>query len=301
MACNSAAAPETSSPEPDISRAEIVESADGFLAVLEEYQSYNTRLENVAYKLQKANVDLCPRTRRSLGFTVHSVSDYPDNLQDVARILLPVSDHLSLRTVRPGSQADAAGLVAGDQIVRIGELYLPRGKTVSTFYAAASPGQLRDDEVGLVIRRDGETLEHRLSPETLCGYPVNVFFSEQVNGHTDGEEVWITSELMRIIPDDVNLALIVAHEIAHAIAGHMDLTPHKRLELQADRMGLIMMERAGYDIDQAIAYWENAPHPHSDPRIVSTHPSVQERLTHFQAVREDIRARQQSGQALDFD
>ena len=282
------------------SRAEARPDNTTFKDVLAEYQALNSRLEAVSYQLQSANVDLCPRTTRSLGFTVHTVADYPENLQPIARTLLNVGDHLSLRTVRIGSPADQAGLKAGDQIVRLGGTYFPRGRTVSNFYKAAAPRAFEGDNVEITVQRGDNRDTVTAKPESLCGYPVNVFFSERINGHTDGDEVWITSELMRTVPDDVNLALVVAHEMAHAIAGHAGEIPSKRLELEADRMALIMLERAGYDIGRAIQYWAEAPHPHEGGQVDSTHPSTQERLTHFNAVREDIRSRQTANRELDF-
>ena len=296
-ACDVAARSEPAVPDQPVETTQIDET---FADVLSDYRALNTRLEKVAYRLQKANVELCPVTQRSLGFTVHTIYDYPDNLQEIARAFLPVSESLSLRTVRAGSPAEQAGLRPGDQLVQLSGQYFPRGGTASRFYAAAAPRLLEGPQVEIKSRRGEQDLSFQAAPETLCGYPVNVFFSERINGHTDGAEVWITSELMRTVPDDVNLALIVAHEMAHAIAGHVEVEPHKRLELEADRMALIMLERAGFDIDAAIDYWAGAQHPHDGPNMSQTHPSIRERLTHFNAVREFIRERQADGLPLDF-
>jgi predicted Zn-dependent protease len=131
---------------------------------------------------------------------------------------------------------------------------------------------------------------------------VNVFYSERINGHTDGREVWITSQLMRTVADDVNLALVVAHEMAHAIAGHNMEVPTKALELEADRMALIMLSRGGYDIGRAVDYWQHAPHPHDPGQSVSkTHPSMGERFNNFRRVQREIETRLARGETLTFD
>jgi len=57
-----------------------------FAAILEEHQAYNTRLQNVAAPLLKANTKFCPRTRRDIGITVHTLSDYKPNLQPFAEV-----------------------------------------------------------------------------------------------------------------------------------------------------------------------------------------------------------------------
>ncbi|MGB0907058.1 MAG: M48 family metalloprotease [Maricaulaceae bacterium] len=273
-----------------------------FSDILAEYQQLNTRLENIAARLQLANVELCPIKQRDPGYTVHTLDDYSENLQPVAGYLLGVDENLSLRTVRVGSPADAAGLKPGDKLIRVGTAGLPSGLTQKSFYDLAIEREFRRDEAQITVLRDDQNQTVSITPQTSCGYPIHVFFSQTVNGYTDGEAVWITSELMRQLDDDVSLALIVAHEMAHAIAGHMEQTPSKELELIADRMALIMLSRAGYDIHQAIAYWEDTSHPHQQYQNYSlTHPNIEERQANLNAVYAAIKKAVQDDRPLDFD
>jgi len=295
--CSGTAASEAPvSHEADISEAEV-----SFSDVLAQYQDLNTRLETIAAPLLLANSALCPKTERSLGLTVHTITDYPENLQPVAQHLLGVSNRLSIRTVRTGSPADEAGLKAGDTFIRIAGNYMPRGGTVQRFYAAVTEVPFQKDTVSLTVSRGQERIETFVKPETICGYPVNVYFSEEINGHTDGEQVLITSQLMRTVPDNVNLALIIAHEMGHAIAGHVDEDKSKALELKADRMALVLMERAGYDINAAISYWQRANHPHADfQRSSKTHPSIAERYENFKTEQARIEKLKAESKPLGF-
>lgn len=304
-----ASAPDLSTPKPSTVEAEtpvyIAPDARAedtqFEDVLAQYQALNTRLESVAARLQIANAPLCPVTVRDVGYTVHSVSDYPQNLRDVARSLLDVDDGLSIRTVRKGSTAAKAGLKARDRLIGIEGQRLASGMTQKTFYDTAAQRAFKKEKTQITVSRGGGVITKTLRPETICGYPVNVFFDERVNGHTDGEAVWVTSELMRTVADDVNLSLIVAHEMAHAIAGHMALTPDKSLELLADRMALVMMARAGLDIDRAVTYWDNAVHPYYNLQESSqTHPSITERRDNLKQVQRRIKKAQARGMGLDF-
>ena len=313
--CNSAAEPDpiplpaAAAVNTDTASTQTPDDDVSFEDILAQYQALNQRLEDVSYNIQSANAALCPVTDRSMGFTVHTLYDYPENLQPYARGLLNVDENLSIRTVREHSAADLAGLHPADRLVRVNGTYLPSGRTAKTLYAALSKRAFQDKQVNLTLRPSGsqnpdqdQTLVTRtLEPETICGYPVHLFFSEQINGHTNGEEVWITSELMRSLPEDVDLALVVAHEMAHAIAGHMALPPEKLLELEADRMALIMLARAGYDIDRAVENWAWAPHPDDEAYPSATHPTQAERLEHFSAVQSDIQARKAEGRDLDFE
>ena len=298
---------------PIIERAEVLESDDEvvrFSDILAQYQQLNTRLEDVAARLQIANAPLCQVTVRDAGYTVHTLSDYPAQLQQVAKGLLSVDEKLSVRTVRAGSSAQLAGVQPGDRLIGVNGQRFPSGVTQMQFYSRASEAAFDAPTARLTIaRHEGtaspELLSFKLTPDTICGYPAHVVFDEHVNGHTDGRAVWITSELMRTVEDDVNLALIVAHEMAHAMAGHVELSPtdeaRKILELTADSMGLVMLARAGFDIDRAISYWTRADNPQRLSQSRSqTHPSITQRLDNFEAARRAIVEAQRRGGALDF-
>ena len=270
-----------------------------FAAILEEHRAYNSRLQNVAAPLLKANSELCARKRRDIGMSVHTLSDYQPNLQPFAEVLMGASDRLSVRTIRSGSPADKAGLKTGDVIIGINGAYMPGGFTVQRFFEIATQNAFKDEIAELKLIRGEDRLGIKVAPETICDYPANVFFNEKANGHTDGEQIIITSELMKTVPDDVNLALIIAHEMAHAIKGHH--RKEKALELTADRMALVMMTRAGYDIDRAISYWKNAVHPHAEYQTASkTHPSISERYENFRKEQARIKRLKAAGKKLTF-
>lgn len=278
-----------------------------FEDILAQYQALNTRLSDVSSKLRQANAALCPLTLRDVGFTAHTVRDYPQNLREVAREFLGVDDGLSVRTVRAGSSADMKGVKRGDRLVGIDGRRLVGGSTQQRFYDRVTKAAFAKDSVAVTLaRKDSgavETIE--MTPETLCGYPVDVFFDENINGHTDGKAVWITSQLMRTVDDDVNLSLIVAHEMAHAIAGHMsnykNPRPRKELELTADRMAMVMMARADLDLDRALSFWEDAPQPYYEQQDRSlTHPSIDERIDNLKAVLARIKKARAEGAELDF-
>jgi aminopeptidase YwaD len=71
------------------------------------------------------------------------------------------SDGLKLDGVRPGSPAEKAGLKAGDVIIKLATFPI---KNVYDYTAAL--GELKPDEqVDVVIRRDGKELSLKLTPE----------------------------------------------------------------------------------------------------------------------------------------
>jgi len=255
-----------------------------FKELLSEYQRMNSRLERISGRLRSANRSLCPRTFRDPGFTVHTLEDYAPRLQIVAESLLGVSPNgLYIRSIRRGSPAEDADIEVGDRILKLNGQAIPSGPTMKRFYGALSRGAFGGIKTRLSLRTsEGVDYKTTLKSETMCNYPTSVFYSNAVNGHTNGDEIFITTALMQVVADDVNLALIVAHEMAHAIANHMEQTPSQALELEADRMALIMLERAGYDIESAITYWADAVHPHREHQDKSmSHPTIEARYKNF--------------------
>lgn len=283
-------------PEPDL------ELSD-FSRLLDEYRRMNDRLDRVSAPLRLANAPLCQKTFRDPGFHAHSLEDYPEELRQVAQRLMGVQpEAIYVRSVRRDSPADEADIQVGDRVLRLNGQAVPGGSTMRRFYSALSRSAFGARDTKLTLRSpEGQDYETRLQPATACDYPTRVFYSQAINGHTDGREIYITSELMRVVPDDVNLALIVAHEMAHAMAGHIEETPTRELELEADRMALVLMDRAGYDIDAAIAYWAEAAHPHRKLQDNSeSHPAINERYENFRQEQARLNDLKRAGKDLDF-
>lgn len=143
-----------------------------------------------------------------------------------------------------------------------------------------------------------------------------------------GGKVGIYTGLFKYIKNDNDLATVISHEVAHALARHAGerlsqgrlaqagglalsvglaalgasptasrvamqgyslgtkvgvLLPYSRVqESEADRIGLILMAKAGYDPDQAVNFWERFTTAKKDraelPQFLSTHPSDANRI-----------------------
>lgn len=257
-----------------------------FEDVLAEYQYLNQRLTRVAAPLRIANAELCGETYRDPGFSLHRLSDYPPPLQPIAADLLNISsDGLHIRSVRPGTSAWTAKLEPGDRVLSVNSQPVSTDPSMRKYNDAVLKNGFSLVRPRVTVRtEEGREFTARIKPETACEAPARVIFSDNVNGHTDGSDVLITSTLMKEVPDDTNLALVVAHEMAHMIAGHFTQVPSQALELEADRMALVLMARAGYDIESAVAYWEGADHPHEGGAMSeSSHPTTRERYKNFSA------------------
>jgi len=139
-----------------------------------------------------------------------------------------------------------------------------------------------------------------------------------------GGKVAVYTGLLPLTRDESGLAVVVAHEVAHAIAKHGSermsqgllaqfgaiglsmalsrnpgatsdifmqaygvgahfgfLLPYSRIhETEADHIGLILMAKAGYDPNSAVALWQrmNAQGAARPPEFLSTHPAPESRI-----------------------
>jgi predicted Zn-dependent protease len=139
-----------------------------------------------------------------------------------------------------------------------------------------------------------------------------------------GGKIGVYSGILPVTRDETGLAVVVGHEVAHAIANHGGermsqlllvqmggmalsravkeqpektqqllmlafgigtnvgvLLPYSRQhESEADRIGLILMARAGYDPRAAVPFWErmNQQGGARPPEFLSTHPAPQRRI-----------------------
>lgn len=179
------------------------------------------------------------------------------------------------------------------------------------------------------LRRVGERIA------AVAGRPdytweFNVIQGKEVNAFAlPGGKIAFWEGIMPITQDDNGVAVIMAHEIAHALARHGAermsqeigaqaigqllalgvgkvspglqedflkvyglganvgvLLPWGRAqESEADRIGLILMAKAGYDPASAIGFWERMSKVAADkpPEFLSTHPSDERRIAQIRA------------------
>ena len=139
-----------------------------------------------------------------------------------------------------------------------------------------------------------------------------------------GGKIAFYTGILKFTQDEVGIATVMGHEVAHAIARHGNermsqgllanagttalsvalqnkpqqtqqlfmtafgmgaqvgiLLPYGRLqESEADRIGLILMAKAGYDPHAAIDFWQRMAQSKkaAQPEFLSTHPSDQRRI-----------------------
>lgn len=162
---------------------------------------------------------------------------------------------------------------------------------------------------------------------------------KQVNAFClPGGKVFVYSGLMKLVKSESELATVISHEVAHAIARHgaermsmskastlgksvisqalglgssewagtFDMAygvgvnyglilPYSReQEYEADRIGLILMEKAGFKLEDALSFWKSMnslTDGSSGFDFASTHPSSQKRIAKIQELIPTIKSK----------
>lgn len=254
----------------------VVEAVSEDEIVLQQFLDLNAKLEKTAYPLLKANLEDCSQTDHSVGLFAHTIHDFPEDMGALVSEKLGIKDTPFIRHILPGSPADRAGLEAGDEILAINDIEMIKGDQARLFFETIGRSEFIQGQVTFKISRNGGEKAVEISPEKICGYPVQLFFSDDLNAYTNGDEVWVTTELVNRLSSEESLALVIAHELAHATEGHIFETPTREFELEADRIGMRYLVRAGYDGNLALAEWTANPLNHKS-QIGGSHPTFEER------------------------
>lgn len=272
-------------------------------AALDDLARQDARVAEAAFRLSVANADLCPQTGPLTGLVLHAASQYGEEIRPHAVRRFHLGDTPSILAVAPGGPADRAGLAPGDRLLAIGgrpaPAAAPSGEASYAVVAAAEEA-LRAGTQTLTISRDGETHEVLLTPVTGCAYPVQTVPDGKLNASADGRRVSISTELAAFTADDDELAVVIAHELAHNVLRHPPRTlGARRQEREADRLGLYLAARAGYDIEAAAPFWRRFGSRSLAARLgVVTHPSAGSRARVVERIAAEIGRKQARGEPL---
>jgi hypothetical protein len=235
---------------PEVGVEEMVELSDELAAEgLDTVRGYISHLRAVSDPLRLHNVELCENEIVPyLGVILENVPQrIPTPLDRVMR-LRGIDVNPTVVSVIADSPAAQAGLQPNDVIRSF------NGRRVVTYHDLLDrlTGDRRDSP-RLEIRRGGERYEVTLAYRPACTPPAT--FSPQGFLWTEGySSVRVTRGLMDFVRSDEELAILIAHQMAHALIGYEPMS--RDVEERADRLSLEIALRAGYDIRGAVEVWE---------------------------------------------
>ena len=249
-------------------------------ARLEGLTALDRRVAGVAWRLARANADLCPVVRPRAGWSLQSAGQYGPELRPIAERRYGLEGDLpGVLAAPPQSPAAAAGLGAGDLLLAVdGQALQPgSGLGAESYDGLQANIEVLDQAavrgpVALRVRRDGVERAVTLRPVPACAYATQVEVTGTLRSRADGRHVFISDGMANLAGNDDELAFVLAHELAHAVLEHRTdpavtgargeanarITLRRGLSLSAeadaDRMGLYLLARAGFDPHAAVEF-----------------------------------------------
>jgi beta-barrel assembly-enhancing protease len=284
-------------------------------------------VERVGFRLRRSAAQTCGKngnTKPDLGLIVWSLANFSNN-EDRARLqgAFGLTNAVTIALAVDDAPAARAGLRAGIVVTHVNDEPLGEGKGATERFIQLSNAAAQKGAVRLRLST-GQTLS--VFPQTVCEFPTLLVRSPEINAAADGRVLAITSGLFELTRSDDELALILGHELAHNVLGHLkgatakekpsildafmratigvavakSVTPPYSIEneKQADYVGLYLMARAGYNITAAESFWRRLNETTRAKAVNATHPSGEDRLRALQAAISEIKAKEKAKQPL---
>jgi hypothetical protein len=253
-----------------------------FAAAAIDYAALRTvdrQLATIAHRLVTANAPICAERAPAPGFVLHARDQYAPEERARVTAALGFPAPVAVEAVVAGSAAARAGMGEGDGLVAVNGRPLPanEGATASSVHRDAARASIEsapaDAPLRLTLRRDGQDREVAVPASPGCRSSFELVLGPDLIAHADGATVQIGSAWFARVSDD-EVAVLVAHELAHNILGHrarLDAAGVsrgmlaevgrngrliRRTEEEADRLSVHLLRNAGYDPRIAIRFWQ---------------------------------------------
>lgn len=236
-----------------------------------------------------------------------------DNSEDIAKLYgLTTEEGCVVIGIVDNYAADLAGLKPGDLIKEI------NGKEIKDDEQIAFE---IDKPNTIIVERDGDMLSFEVKPKEIPYVRIRIKQTGKINAYAKFSGIQFTSGMVHFVEDDDELAVIMGHEVAHLVSKHLPknmsmaalcgvlggltgpfapvttqalYAPYSRLnEREADYLGLLYADIAGYDIEKGIELWKRfaleIPKSRSKSFLL-THPASPERILRVKKVMEMIKS-----------
>lgn len=220
------------------------------------------RLLRVARRLRMTGLERCgEEVGPFLGVVLWQDDGDDDDdsmLFDAAHELWGVTDRPTVAYVQPGSPADRGDLAVGDVILAV------QGENTDELLDVFTQARSLRGPVRLRVRRDETVLDRTLPRVEACHHEFVLMLHDGLTTYRlDDDHAYVSRGFLRFAESDDQLALVVAHELAHRILDADDLQD-ARDEARAEALGLRLAADAGYDVSAAPDFWDAVACEHPD-------------------------------------
>jgi beta-barrel assembly-enhancing protease len=294
--------------------------SDDTQASLLALQRDDQRVADTGWRIASRNTGACPKIWGALGISLQHVSQYEPAYRAAAQAAFGLDDsYPSILAVAKGAPAADSGLKPNDRLRAVNGVDLAgnsRGQKSAASYDAVSSAMAALEALPeksaavLSIERGDQRLEVSVTPQNVCRSRVELAPGNAINANANGLVAQISGRLVNWVRNDDELALVIAHEMAHNLLDHpkrlneksplsglatslgLSGRAQRQMELDADRMGIIMAASAGYNYKIAPDFWarlnSNVP---LAAFLATTHPTTRTRRENAQRVVDELNAK----------
>ncbi|MEA3048096.1 MAG: hypothetical protein QOJ53_2428 [Sphingomonadales bacterium] len=288
---------------------------------LRAMRALDQRVATIGHRLAAGARDLCAARQNLPGFAIHDLSQYGADFRPAASRAFGLDAGPAVLALVPGAPAEQAGLRLDDVLVSLDGRVLPRGAAGRdrsfdrmALILDALEAAFADGRAEVEIERGGARRTLSIGAEPGCATRFQLIPSPRLNAQADGRYVQVTTALAEYALDEAELAAVLAHEFAHNILGHRvrldaarvsrgffanfgrNATRIRETEIEADRMSVYLMERAGYDPAAAVRFWSRFGRRGLNFFGSPTHPDWRRRIALFETEIAAIRSARAAGQ-----
>lgn len=326
-----------------------------------EKMAKQERIKRIADPIIWKNADLCDGILR-YGFE-HLDTSIAKHLETPYRALYAkyyelekISGIPTITRVEAFSPAAQAGLQIGDQIEKVNGKDVQPERELDVYVfgqeKAIKKGNFSDllsysrdnyfnkknihtSPKVFTVRRGEDIVEIPITPQKSCAESVLFVESRQVNAFADGQNIFITDGMLSFASDD-ELALVIAHELAHCVEKHIESKTTNALiagllvgaiaerigrsatywglrgaqtgakafsqefEREADYVGMYLLARAGYSTAGVEAFWRRMAErgPEKANNFKGTHPPTAYRYILLSLTHAEIEKKKAAGLPL---
>tara|TARA_Y100001935_G_scaffold255062_1_gene266298 strand:- start:210 stop:1337 length:1128 start_codon:yes stop_codon:yes gene_type:complete len=287
---------------------------------LETYYNRVEKLNNIAWPILSSSLNFCKENiTDTIGIEVISLNEIDKNYRNAASEKIGLTNEPQILYVVESSPADISGLKKKDKIIKISSPeYSWGGDDIIKNTRKRIFGK---NKIRVKVERDNEILIFEVNPVKICNHRIILRQDNSLNAFADGKNIYITQGMLRFIDEDKELQMVIAHELAHNIEGHIEKKTNNYLlgtivdlaaagagvntrgtfgslgaqmysqdfEREADYVGMYILANSGIEREGVANFWRRMSV--ENPRSISyasTHPSSSERWVNIEAVNKEI-------------
>lgn len=244
-------------------------------------QAADLRIASIGYRLLTANAALCRDPQPMIGASLQALDQYGPATRAAADAAFGFEAMIEVEGVVPAGPAAQAGVAAGDSLVDVDGVALPpkpEGRATAGTPATRNAAEARiaglpvSRPLRLTLRRGDVQRTVTVQPVAGCRTGVELVLDDGWAADSNGERIRVGGNYVDRF-DDGELAVVMAHELAHIVLRHrvrlgaMGVSRgvfagfgrngrlFRQTEDEADQLSVTLLYNAGYDPMAAYRFW----------------------------------------------